>query len=123
MLSGSLDGETTLDAAGHDYVLHDVHVCACFCRCLACCDLEFEDLLADLFGCILECRIRIDGAGLPIHGIAVPEDFAFALTDGRGYDEFLVCVRHTLNVEQHRNPGIGRGVYDLRFADSFGRDF
>ena len=123
VLPGPVDGEAALDDACHDDVFHDVHVCACFCRRLPCRDLEFENLLADLFGCILERHVGIYGTSLAVHGVSVQEYLAFAQTDGRGYDEFPVCARNTLNVELHRNPGIGRGVYDLRFADSFGRDF
>lgn len=64
----------------------------------------------------------IYGTSLAVHGVSVQEYLAFAQTDGRGYDEFPVCARHALDVELHRNPRIGRGVHDLRFAEGLGRD-
>ena len=122
VLPGPVDGEAALDDACHDDVFRDVHVCACFCRRLPCRDLEFENLLADLFGCILERHVGIYGTSLAVHGVSVQEYLAFAQTDGRGYDEFPVCARNTLNVELHRNPGIGRG-FTIFASQMPGRDF
>ena len=98
VLPDPVDGETALDDACHDDILHDVHIYACFCRRLPCRDLEFENLLADLFGRIFERHVGIYGTNLSVHGVSVQEYLAFALTDGRGYDEFPVCARNTLNV-------------------------
>lgn len=98
---------------------YDVHVCPGLYRCFGRCYVEFEDVLADHRGFVVEYRFGFSGAFRVIDDMTVAVYHSVPERQGRDYG---VSSGLPVDAESHRNFVVASRIDDAVVAERFGRD-